>query len=105
MTLASNAVSPGSVSFGGGIWNAGNSQITNSIVAENTGSYSPDADGSFESHGFNLVGRSDGSTGFTAIGDQTGTITAALIPRLGPLQDNGGPTWTRALLPGSPALA
>jgi hypothetical protein len=23
---------------------------------------------------------------------------------LGPLQDNGGPTWTHALLPGSPAL-
>jgi hypothetical protein len=25
-------------------------------------------------------------------------------PLLGPLQDNGGPTWTMALLPGSPAL-
>lgn len=25
-------------------------------------------------------------------------------PRLGPLADNGGPTWTLALLPGSPAL-
>jgi hypothetical protein len=25
-------------------------------------------------------------------------------PNLGPLQDNGGPTWTRALLPGSPAI-
>jgi len=23
---------------------------------------------------------------------------------LGPLQDNGGPTWTHALLPGSPAI-
>lgn len=27
-----------------------------------------------------------------------------LDPRLGPLQDNGGPTWTHALSPGSPAL-
>jgi CSLREA domain-containing protein len=26
------------------------------------------------------------------------------IPLLGPLQDNGGPTWTQALLPGSPAF-
>ncbi len=25
-------------------------------------------------------------------------------PMLGPLQDNGGPTWTHALLPGSPAI-
>jgi CSLREA domain-containing protein len=25
-------------------------------------------------------------------------------PLLGPLQDNGGPTWTHALLPGSPAI-
>jgi hypothetical protein len=25
-------------------------------------------------------------------------------PMLGPLQDNGGPTWTMALLPGSPAI-
>jgi hypothetical protein len=33
----------GSVSFGGGIWNAGNAQITNSIVVENTGGGSPDA--------------------------------------------------------------
>lgn len=26
------------------------------------------------------------------------------LPMLGPLQDNGGPTWTHALLPGSPAI-
>src|SRR5215216_5140616 len=25
-------------------------------------------------------------------------------PQLGPLQDNGGPTWTMALLPGSAAI-
>jgi VCBS repeat-containing protein len=27
-----------------------------------------------------------------------------LDPKLGPLQDNGGPTWTHAVLPGSPAI-
>ena len=27
-----------------------------------------------------------------------------LDPLLGPLQDNGGPTFTHALLPGSPAI-
>jgi CSLREA domain-containing protein len=33
----------------------------------------------------------------------TGTVTLA-DPRLGPLADNGGPTLTAALLPGSPAI-
>src|SRR5204863_7979801 len=80
------------------------SQLVNSIVADNTGGVSPDAAGTFESNGFNLVGKSDGSTGFTAIGDQIGTIAAPLNPKLGPLQDNGGPTLTTALLPGSPAI-
>ncbi len=33
-----------------------------------------------------------------------GPINGMLAPVLGPLQDNGGPTWTHALLPGSPAI-
>ena len=33
-----------------------------------------------------------------------GGIVSTADPRLGPLQDNGGPTWTHALLNGSPAL-
>ena len=105
-TIGSNtATAPvSSLSGGGGIWNVGNAQITNSIVAQNTGGDSPDAGGSFESEGFNLIGTSDGSAGFTAIGDQTGTIEAPLDPKLGALQDNGGPTQTLALLPGSPAI-
>ncbi|MCL4863445.1 MAG: hypothetical protein KJZ93_28835, partial [Caldilineaceae bacterium] len=37
-------------------------------------------------------------TGFPATGDLTGD------PLLGPLQDNGGPTWTQALLSGSQAI-
>ena len=104
-TIGSNsATSDGGVSGGGGIWSVGNTQITDSIVAENAGGDSPDAGGSFESQGFNLIGKSDGSAGFTAIGDQTGTIEAPLDPKLGALQDNGGPTQTLALLPGSPAI-
>jgi hypothetical protein len=104
-TISSNSATADlGAASGGGISSVGNSQITNSIVAENTGGVSPDAAGSFESNGFNLIGMSDGSAGFTAIGDQTGTIGAPLDPKLGPLQDNGGPTWSRALLPGSPAI-
>jgi hypothetical protein len=46
-----------------------------------------------------LIGNTNGSTGFGAWGDGLN-----LDPGLGPLADNGGPTFTHALLPGSPAL-
>ena len=54
--------------------------------------------GNFLSDGHNLS--SDDGGGFlTGPGDLTKTD-----PMLGPLQDNGGPTQTMALLPGSPAV-
>ena len=54
--------------------------------------------GTVTSHGYNLS--SDLGGGFlTATGDQLSTD-----PLLGPLQDNGGPTFTHELLPGSPAI-
>lgn len=50
------------------------------------------------SHGYNIS--SDDGGGFLAgPGDQINTD-----PLLGPLQNNGGPTQTHALLPGSPAI-
>jgi hypothetical protein len=49
------------------------------------------------SAGHNLDG--DGSCGLTDPTDLPNTD-----PLLGPFQDNGGPTWTHALLPGSPAI-
>jgi hypothetical protein len=48
------------------------------------------------SEGYNLD--SDGSCQLTEPTDLLG-----IDPLLGPLQDNGGATWTHALLPGSPA--
>src|SRR5262249_23608325 len=45
-----------------------------------------------------LIGEGSGGTGYSAT-DLVGTD-----PLLGPLQDNGGPTFTHALLPGSPAV-
>jgi len=49
------------------------------------------------SEGYNLD--SDGTCGFSHPTDLSG-----VDPMLGPLQDNGGPTPTHALLPGSPAI-
>ena len=54
--------------------------------------------GSLITHGYNIS--SDNGSGFlNGPGDQINTD-----PMLGPLQNNGGPTFTHALLPGSPAI-
>ena len=52
----------------------------------------------FTSEGNNLVGDTTGATGFVA------SDLLNVDPLLGRLQNNGGPTNTRALLPGSPAV-
>ena len=54
--------------------------------------------GTVTSLGYNLSS-DDGGGYLIAPGDQINTD-----PLLGPLQDNGGPTFTHALLPGSPAI-
>jgi predicted outer membrane repeat protein len=95
---------------GGGILCGGfqTCQLWNSIVAENTSAgTSPDVSGFFFSRGYNLIGRADGSNNAFIHGqnnDQVGSVAAPIDPGLRPLGDNGGPTFTRALLPGSPAL-
>jgi hypothetical protein len=96
---------------GGGIWvdvfqnNHGRIFPRNTIVAGNaTAGSGPDVNGPVLSLGYNLVGQTDGSTGWVG-SDQTGSSADPLDPRLGPLQDNGGPTPTHAVLVGSPAIA
>ena len=82
--------------------------IRNTIIAGNTSSFSPDAQGNFTSQGYNLVGNASGANGFTQTGDQTGTTAAPLSARLAPLGNYGGKTFTHALLdggsPASPAI-
>jgi len=91
----------------GGIYNNdGTQSVTNcrnTIIAGNTGSGSPDVSGSLTSQGHNLIGDGSGGSGFVAT-DLVGTSASPVDPKLGPLQDNGGPTQTMALLPGSPAI-
>jgi hypothetical protein len=100
-TIANNAAS-----FGGGIYIAGGTvTVSSSIIANNSGN-GPDVFGAFVSGGYNLIGRTNGASGFTngVNHDLAGSTAAPLDPLLGPLQDNGGATLTRALLPGSPAI-
>jgi CSLREA domain-containing protein len=96
---------------GGGIYTVGTSlaNIKSSIIALNAGlprGLGPDAFGDFTSAGFNLIGKTDDSTGFNQPTDLTGTVASPLDPGLDPsgLQDNGGPTQTIALLCGSAAI-
>jgi len=90
-TLSGNTASSG----GGGIYNSGGTvNIKNTILAGN----SPDnCVGTMTSQGYNLESGTD--CGFTGTGDLQGATA-----NLGLLQDNGGPTWTHALLSGSPAI-
>jgi hypothetical protein len=98
-TISSNSAFISSV--GGIFWaSSGAVDIGNSIVAGNTASFcDPDCYGNVTSAGYNLIGNTNGSSGFGATGDQLN-----VNPLLGPLQDNGGPTLTMAPLPGSLAI-
>jgi len=90
VTIAHNSAATG----GGGIDQGGSGfSVGNSIVALNTGG---DCAIPFGLLGYNMDG--DGSCGFV------GPNAATVNPQLGPLQNNGGPSWTHALQPGSPAI-
>jgi hypothetical protein len=101
-STVSNNTSNGIVNTGtGAVFN-----VKNSIIALNANTFFSDVIGAFVSEGFNLIGKRDSGTGFTAPSDQTGTILAPLNPRLDPggLKDNGGATKTIALMSNSPAI-
>ncbi len=86
---------------GGGIY--GTVNISNTIVGNNQVGLKgegPDGCGNFNSQGYNLV---EDISYCTISGILTGNITE-VDPMLGPLANNGGPTYTHALLPGSPAI-
>jgi hypothetical protein len=65
-----------------------------------------DVDGTVTSGGFNLIGVVDENNGWIASDriPSNDTNTPYLDAKLGPLQDNGGPTPTMALLLTSPAI-
>jgi len=99
LNLTINGNSASGADTGGNIYNEGDSiSIKNSIVANpGPGGNCVSTVGAFNSLGHNL--ESSNSCAFTAAGDIVNTD-----PLLGPLQNNGGPTPTHALLPGSPAI-
>ena len=91
---------------GAGLWTEAGTTAT--LTATLLAANAPfDCFGPIVSNGSNLIGRIDGCD---ITGDTTGNITGGPKPvkpvkaLLAPLKDNGGPTKTHALKPGSPAI-
>ncbi len=124
-TVTNSTIADNQADGGGYYENVGDpTSIGSTIVAANTVGggkgtqgtdvYTNDAAAHpFTSLGFNLIGDNDqagGGNGFTdgvrhdQVGGTDGGTGATIDPLLGPLQDNGGPTETMALLAGSPAI-
>ncbi|MEW5989035.1 MAG: choice-of-anchor Q domain-containing protein, partial [Chloroflexota bacterium] len=108
LTVSNSTLSGNSAAEGGGIYRSSDSftvSLQNTILADNADSNAgPDCSGTLTSDGYNLLGNNSDCTFNATTGDQVGTPDNPIDPLLGPLQDNGGPTWTHALLPGSPAI-
>lgn len=105
-SLSTANVTNSTITHNAGVGLSGTMNVKSTIVALNGDGQQADVTGTFTSAGFNLIGKTDGGTGFTASTDLTGTIASPLDPGLDPngLRDNGGPTKTIALLCGSPAI-
>ncbi|MEO8609111.1 MAG: choice-of-anchor Q domain-containing protein [Chloroflexota bacterium] len=88
---------------GGGVRTLGGGTVQNSIIYGNTADvYGNNCRGSLASAGNNLIGSDlPNLCSFQALASDLVDID----PLLGPLQDNGGPTPTRALAIGSPAVS
>jgi predicted outer membrane repeat protein len=94
-TIATNT---STTTDGGGVTVTANSvlQIQNTIVAKNNPTVSPtpsDVSGAVTSLGYNLIGNGDASSGWVGH-DLLGTGASPIDPKLGALQNNGGPTYT-----------
>ncbi|MEL7009832.1 MAG: calcium-binding protein [Cyanobacteria bacterium J06588_4] len=97
----------------GNVITFGTTTLTSSIIADNTTirfsrfgqTVIPDLDiEGFISGDNNLIGKGNGNFINGVNGNIVGTVDNPLDPLLGELQNNGGSTATRELLPGSPAI-
>src|SRR5215813_5379052 len=98
LTITNSTLSGNAAEFGGGISNGGTVTIGNTILKTGVWGGNISNYGTVTSLVYNLSD-DDGGDFLTATGDQIN-----IDPMLGPLQDNGGPTFTHELLAGSPAI-
>ncbi|MBP8296545.1 MAG: hypothetical protein KAX84_10595 [Burkholderiales bacterium] len=90
----------GTTSGGMYVYPASNTEVVNTIIANNTGA-SPEIGGRIYSHGYNLI---RDRTGAQVEGNVAGTDIYATDPSLAALGNYGGPTMSLLLPPESPAL-
>jgi hypothetical protein len=105
VTIAGNTAA-----IGGGLahpdYSGASWELRNTIVADNCALIGPDISNAFAfssspiSLGKNLVENTNGFPSSNLIASDLRNVD----PKLGPLQNNGGPTFTMALRPGSPAI-
>jgi CSLREA domain-containing protein len=101
-TIVANAASGLSFGSAGGLYasGAGAVRLKNTILSGNISNFGkPECYGPITSQGYNMFGNTTGCSLTTATGDWVSTS-----PMVAALQDNGGPTYTHALLSGSPAI-
>jgi hypothetical protein len=100
VTLVANSAT--AVGVGGGYYENGVTQLRNTLFADNTsgGNFGGFFDAS-TSLGHNYSNDASDGGFLSAVGD---IVNPGEDPLLGPLADNGGPTFTHELLPGSPAI-
>jgi len=109
--VLSSTIFGNSSGVGGGVYSASNWAgffVDNTIIAKNLGRMrDPDIHGAAVVSGsHNLIGIGTGMSGIRngVSGNRVGTEHDPIDPKLGPLQDNDGPTFTHALQSDSPAL-
>jgi CSLREA domain-containing protein len=110
VTITNSTIARNSAINGGGIHQPFDAvvRLTNSLVAQNSASTGPDVNNGASSTvfaRFSLIGDGSGSGVSDGVdGNQVGSASAPIDPKLAPLANYGGPTRTHRLLLGSPAI-
>ena len=102
ITVTNSTIFGNSATNGGGFAGEGDITFKNTIIAGNTvTSARPDLYGTVTSNGNNIIGDLTGSKGFNASKALIVPVEQVIDTTLA---DNGGPTFTHALIAGSPAI-
>lgn len=104
INISNSTITGNGSNAAGGIYASSINQLASTIVAGNftgSGATASDISGVVVTASYNLVGDAASAGGITD--GVNGNIVGA-DPKLGPLANNGGPTRTRGLLFGSPAI-
>ncbi|MBI4489334.1 MAG: hypothetical protein HY694_09640, partial [Deltaproteobacteria bacterium] len=109
--IENSTITGNKADYGGGVYNAINGTLTlnRSLISGNKADEGPEIDngGTVTANNFNLFG-ANGNAGVTGFAPGATDIVpgpgVTVSKILGPLKNNGGPTKTHALKPGSPAI-